>query len=93
MSLGLHGAMLAPGIWVQISSADDTNITVENFGVGAYQTVQIAAGSEMPTDQTMVGFRTLRPQQSQTFTNLDQGTVLWARSVSQDTPIEVIAGG
>lgn len=93
MSLDFQRTVLTSGAWLQISTTDDTNVTVENFGVGAYQTVQIATGAEAPTDETLTGFRTLRPQQSQNFTNLDEGTVLWARSVSLDTPIEVIAGG
>lgn len=93
MSLDFQRTVLTSSAWLQISTTDDTNVTVENFGVDAYQTVQIATGAEPPTDETITGFRTLRPQQSQNFTNLDEGTVLWARSVSLDTPIEVIAGG
>lgn len=85
--------ILTIGTWVQICEPDDINVTVENFGVDPYQTVYIIAGSSPPDDLTVTDYRTLRAGSSQNFTNLDEGTVLWARSVSQDTPIEVVAGG
>lgn len=92
MTFGTPRKTLEAGKWTQISTAQDANVTVENFGVDAYQTVQIVSGANEPSsDNPVTNFRTLRPQGSQTFTNLDDGTVLWARA-SRDVVIEVLTG-
>lgn len=92
MTFGTPRHTLVPNEWTRICASEDENVTVENFGVGAYQTVQIIAGPTPPgSDADITQFRTVRPQASQTFTNLDEGTVLWARS-SEAVVIEVMTG-
>lgn len=90
MTFGTPRKTLEPNKWTQISTAADANVTVENFGVDAYGTVQIISGPTEPTSD-VTDFRTIRPQGSQTFTNLDEGTVLWARSAAP-VVIEVLTG-
>lgn len=93
MPFGQKRFELEPGKWTQISTTDDQNVTVDNFGVAAYQTVRIAASAADPgTDGEIHHFRTLRPQLQQTFTNLDEGTVLWATATSEHVTIEVMTG-
>lgn len=92
MTFGTPRVTLVPYVWTQICTSDDENVTVENFGVGAYQTVQIMAGPTAPGPEVEITqYRTIRPQASQTFTNLDEGTVLWARS-AEAVVIEVMTG-
>lgn len=92
MTFGTPRKTLEPGKWTQISTTEDTNVTIENFGVDAYQFVQIVSGPTEPgTDTDVTNYRTIRAQRSQTFTNLDEGTVLWARALAP-VVIEVLTG-
>lgn len=92
MSFGQSRIILQPGEWAQISTSEDANVTVENFGVDAYQFVHIVSGAVNPGEDPPEHFRTLHPQRQHTFTNLDEGTVLWARALSMATLIEVLTG-
>lgn len=92
MTFGTPRKSLEPGKWTQISTTEDSNVTIENFGVDAYQFVQIVSGPTEPSSDTEVAnYRTIRAQRSQTFTNLDEGTVLWARALAP-VVIEVLTG-
>lgn len=93
MTFGQHRHTLPVGEWVQISTSDDENVTVENFGVSAYQFVHIISGANPPSGSDPVdAFRTLPAGRQHTFTNLDDGTVLWARAVNEPVVIEVLTG-
>lgn len=91
MSFGNKRHILQPGVWTQISTDADTNVTVDSFGVGAYQNAKIAAGAQAPTGAT-TAFRTLRSGDQAVFTNLDEGTVLWATATSEAVAVEVLTG-
>lgn len=91
MSFGQKVYTLTAGEWTQISTTDDANVTVENFATGAYGNIRIIAGATAP-DLDFPDYRTLRPQQQHTYTNLDEGTTLWARASVDDVRIEVQTG-
>jgi hypothetical protein len=93
MSFGQHRITLTPGVWTKISTDQDANVTIDNYGVGAYQFVQIVSGPHAPDDsEPLHNFRTLRPGAQHALTNLDEGTVLWARAVNEPVVIEVLTG-
>lgn len=93
MSFSQHRKVLQPGEWTKISTEQDSNVTVDNYGVGAYQFVRIVSSPTAPgPNDDLVNFRTIRPGTQQVFTNLDDGTVLWALAVNEPVPIEVLTG-
>lgn len=93
MSFGQHRRTIDAADWYQISASEDANVTIENFSVGAYQSVRIISGATPPAPGDPVeNFRTLTAGRQHTFTNLDEGTVLWARAVNEPVVIEVLTG-
>lgn len=82
---------LQRGTWTQISNAGDSNVTIDSTGVGAYQNVHLAASATQPGAMG-TNVRTLRAQDQQVFTNLEEGTVLWATACHTPVDIEVLTG-
>lgn len=93
MSFGQHRITLQPGTWTQICQAGDSNVTVDNYGVGAYQFIHVISGTTAPAEGAPVpNYRTIRPGSQQVMTNLDEGTILWAKAVNDPVVIEVLTG-
>ena len=91
MSFGMRRYTLVPGTWTQISTDADSNVTIDSTAVGAYQNVHLTSSPQAPTPP-VTNVRTLRAQDQQVFTNLDQGTVLWATACHTPVDIEVLTG-
>lgn len=84
--------LMITGAWQRISMTDDANVTVESYGVNAYQRIEIGTGTADDPPAAGTSFRTLSPQRQLTYTNLDEGTVLWARSSGDPVPVDITTG-
>jgi hypothetical protein len=90
MSLNFKRYVLALDAWTQICSPSDECVTIENTGSNVYQGARIVA-SELEPSLDFADFRSIPAGRQQTFTNIEEGTILWARAVGMVVSIEVIA--